>query len=291
MSDYVIQYGDTLSGIARRNNTSVEELQRLNNIANPNLIYAGNTLRLPGSGSGSTAQGTGGAVKTTGDLLRETELGAPAAYQPSEAVKEAQKQTEQLLKQKPAAYTGPYAQQINDTLSRILSGEKFTYDFNADPIYQQYKDQYTLLGNQAMQNTMGEAAALTGGYGSSYATTAGSQAYQQYLGELNNVIPTLYNQAYSRYQGDLQAQYNQLSALQNQEAVDYGRYRDTVGDYYNDLNYAYQNLQNMSQQEYNYYLNNLSAWQTDRAYYYQKAYDEQQQKNWQEQWDYQRSKG
>lgn len=45
-----IQYGNTLSGLAVRYNTTVERLVELNHIANPNLIYAGSTLLVPASG-------------------------------------------------------------------------------------------------------------------------------------------------------------------------------------------------------------------------------------------------
>ncbi|QRN94358.1 LysM peptidoglycan-binding domain-containing protein [Archangium violaceum] len=48
MSTYRIRPGDTLSALAGRFNTSVSELARLNKIANPNLIYAGKSLRIPG---------------------------------------------------------------------------------------------------------------------------------------------------------------------------------------------------------------------------------------------------
>ena len=41
---YRIHYGDTLSQLAVRYNTTVRELVMLNNISNPNLIYAGNYL-------------------------------------------------------------------------------------------------------------------------------------------------------------------------------------------------------------------------------------------------------
>lgn len=45
---YTIQYGDTLSGIAQRNKTSVEALMGANpNITDPNKIFAGSTLNLP----------------------------------------------------------------------------------------------------------------------------------------------------------------------------------------------------------------------------------------------------
>ena len=46
---YVIQSGDTLSGIAARYGTTVSELTRLNGISDPDRIYAGNTLKVPES--------------------------------------------------------------------------------------------------------------------------------------------------------------------------------------------------------------------------------------------------
>lgn len=44
---YKIVYGDTLSHIALRYKTTVNEIAKLNNIRNPNLIYAGTTIRIP----------------------------------------------------------------------------------------------------------------------------------------------------------------------------------------------------------------------------------------------------
>lgn len=43
----IIKWGDTLSGIAREYNTSYQYLAQINNIPNPNLIYAGNSLLVP----------------------------------------------------------------------------------------------------------------------------------------------------------------------------------------------------------------------------------------------------
>ncbi|MCY1082751.1 LysM peptidoglycan-binding domain-containing protein [Archangium lansingense] len=65
-STYRIRPGDTLSGIASRFNTSVSALARLNNIANPNLIHAGRTLRIPGQGGTSAPKPTGGGGQVGG---------------------------------------------------------------------------------------------------------------------------------------------------------------------------------------------------------------------------------
>lgn len=44
---YKIRYGDTLSELALTYHTTVSEIAKLNNIANPNLIYAGRTILIP----------------------------------------------------------------------------------------------------------------------------------------------------------------------------------------------------------------------------------------------------
>jgi LysM repeat protein len=66
---YVIQPGDTLYRIAVTNNTTVATLQSLNNIANVNLIFAGQRLVLPGDDSSSgDSESTGANASTeTGD--------------------------------------------------------------------------------------------------------------------------------------------------------------------------------------------------------------------------------
>ena len=56
---------------------------------------------------------------------------------------------------------------------------EFKYNVNADPLYQQYKDQYIQGGKLAMMDTMGKAAALTGGYGSTYGQQVGQQDIDQ----------------------------------------------------------------------------------------------------------------
>ena len=114
----------------------------------------------------------------------------------SSQIAHAQKLLDNLLKDKPGAYQSQYQNDITNTIGQIKNRKPFSYDVNADALYKQYKDQYVNLGKQAMVDTMGQAAALTGGYGNSYAATVGNQAYQSYLSQLNNVVPELYDKAY-----------------------------------------------------------------------------------------------
>ena len=169
-----------------------------------------------------------------------TETKAPTfeyeAYKPSDTVAQAEALLQQQLAQKPGAYTSAWQTQLNDIIQKIQNREKFSYDLNGDALYQQYKDQYTTQGKLAMMDTMGQAAAMTGGYGNSYAQTAGQQAYQASLQQLNDVVPELYQLALSQYNQEGDDMYNQASLIAGMEDQDYGRHRDQVSDYYTELN-------------------------------------------------------
>ena len=114
---------------------------------------------------------------------------------------------------------------------------------------------------------MGQAAALTGGYGSTYGEQVGQQAYNAYLQNLNDIVPQLQQQAYQRYQDEGTDLYNQYSLVKGREDTDYGRYRDTVSDYYSDLSdarSAYNSERSLDQ----------SQWATMLDYWAQKANNE-----------------
>ncbi len=177
-------------------------------------------------------------------------------------------------------YVSSYQQQIEELLAKALEREQFSYDYQADPLYRQYESAYVRNGRKAMEETMANAAALTGGYGSSYAVTAGNEAYQSYLAELQNIIPALYESAYGRYQDAYRDILDELGLLNDLDAGEYEKYRDEVADYYADLNYYYQQYNDLSEKEYQQYLTDLEQWGKDRDYYYQKQQDEQAQKNW-----------
>lgn len=155
----------------------------------------------------------------------------PSAYQPSETVQQAQALLQQQLSKRPGEYQSQWQDKLDELLGRIQNREPFSYDLNGDALYQQYKDRYIQQGKQAMMDTMGQAAALTGGYGNSYAQTSGQQTYQGYLQGLNDKIPELYQLALDVYDREGQDLYDQLALTGDLENQDYSRYRDDLSDY------------------------------------------------------------
>ena len=132
---------------------------------------------------------------------------------------------------KPTYDSGEIGVMKTDVLMEYLNRPKFSYDVNTDALYSQYADKYTKAGKTAMQDTMGQAAALTGGYGNSYAATAGQQAYQGYMQELTDKIPELQQLAYGQYQDQGQELLQKYGLLSDEEQKGYDRYLDQYGMY------------------------------------------------------------
>jgi len=84
----------------------------------------------------------------------------------------------------------------------ITGRHAFSYDPASDPVYNSYAQSYRRRGRLAMRDTMGQAAALTGGYGSSYAQSVGQQQYDSYLQSLGEALPELYGMAWQRYNAE-----------------------------------------------------------------------------------------
>jgi hypothetical protein len=78
---------------------------------------------------------------------------------------------------KPGAYQSSYEGRIDSMIDDILNRPSFQYDPNADPLYQQYAQQYQRGGELAMKDAMAQTSAMTGGYGNTYAQLAGQQGY------------------------------------------------------------------------------------------------------------------
>lgn len=199
--------------------------------------------------------------------LDQLEGNAPGAYEKSGAVLDAQKALSDYEGKKPGAYTSKYQDQLDGLLDK-LSNRKFDYDFNKDALYQQYKDKYTEQGRQAAVNAAASASALTGGYGNSYATSAAAQANQQYMTELNDRIPELYQLAMARYQNEGNDLTSLYGLYQGADATDYGRYQDSVTDYYNYLNYLAQKENTAYNRDHTEWGDKVNRYNTDRDYLY-----------------------
>ena len=169
------------------------------------------------------------------NLAAETEKNT----QESGAVQQTQNYLQQLLQNKPSSFNSQYLPQLETLYDKVMNRDKFSYDVASDPLYQQYKNQYAQMGQLAMQDAVGNAAALTGGYGNSWATTAGNQAYQGYLQQLNDKVPELYQTAYAQYA-------QEGEDLQNQLALTADLYNNEYSKYMDDLNY----MQTMQQTAY-----------------------------------------
>lgn len=202
-------------------------------------------------------------------------------YAQSDAVTDASNQLNQHQQNKPGEYQSQYGDQIQNMIDSLLNRDKFNYDFSTDPLYQQYAERYQQQGRMAMKDSMAESAALTGGYGNSYAQQVGQQTYQTYLQGLNDKLPELRDAAYQMYVNEGDTMRGNLGMLQTQDAADYGRYRDGVGDWQNERDYLYSLYNDMSANEYNRFQNDSARWESDREYWNQIAQQQQAQANWQ----------
>lgn len=215
-------------------------------------------------------------------------------YQQSDNVTQAQQALQQHQQSKPGQYQSQWQQQMDDLLKQYQNRQPFQYDINADAMYQQMVDNYVRQGKQAMMDTMGQAASMTGGYGNSYAQTAGQQTYQGYLQGANDMMPQFYQMAQDRYQAEGNQLLNQYNLMANQDDAAYSRYVDQVNRYYSELD----RLQGAydSERDYDY-----SRFQNDQAFDYGMYTDEQNRQyqadrdavedsRWDEQWQYQQER-
>lgn len=147
--------------------------------------------------------------------------------------------------QKPV-YGGTFEKQLSDIYDKIQNREDFSYNANMDPMYQTYKNSYTNNARRSMQDTMGKAAGLTGGYGSTYAQGAGQQAYDQTMSGLNDRLPELYQMAFDMYQKKGDQLKEQFAMAGQMRDTEYSQWRDALADY----NYADETAYNRQQQAY-----------------------------------------
>lgn len=257
------------------------------------VVTAGGTYRIDSVGAdgqykstlvnkGQTTQNYKGSYATRNTLPGYSDYTAgrlgnlERGYSPSGAVSQAKAYLQQVQSRRPGAYQSRWDAELDSLYDQITNRKPFQYDLNQDALYQQYKEQYQRLGRTAMQDTMGQAASLTGGYGSTYAEQVGQQTYNAYLQSLNDIVPELYDRAYGRYQDEGQDLYNRYGLVSDRESMDYSKYRDTVSDYYNDLADARSSYDSEWNKDYTQWSDQLSYWQQKAAQ--EQAYWQSQQR-------------
>ena len=217
------------------------------------------------------AQSTGRAAVQSS---QPTSGGQQVGYDPSgnQAYQEALRRMQETEGTRPE-YQDSYSRQLQDLYEKIMGREKFRYDAANDPVYQQYRQMYVQQGRQAMMDTMGQAAGLTGGYGSTYSQAAGQQQYDAYLQQLNQVVPELYAQARQAYndEGDrLLQQYQMTGDLRDDE---YSRYQDQLSDWWKNLSFQADRADTEYSRGAENWWNAENAGRQDREFAYQQKKD------------------
>lgn len=178
---------------------------------------------------------------------------------------------------------GQWQAELDNVMAQIMGKGKFEYDMNGDAMYQQYADIYQNQANLGMQNAMAQAAALTGGYGSSYAQQVGQQAYAQQMQGLNEIGLELYDRAYAQDQAErsqLMDQYNMLAAREEQA---YNRGIDERNFEYQQGRDETADRQWQQSFDYNKYLDELEQSNYEKEFEYQQGRDTVADEQWNKQ--------
>ena len=185
-------------------------------------------------------------------------------------------------------YNNRWDETITDLIDQILNNPDFSYDPATDPLYQNYRQQYTREGQRATADALGIAAAASGGLPSSYAQTAANQASNYYSAQMTDMIPQLYQLAYDRYLNDYNMMLSDLGVVQGQEENDYNKYLTDLNQYNTDREFDYgawldrynilsnnlQTGQSLDDIEFERYLAQLQQYNTDRDFAYGQFLDE-----------------
>lgn len=186
-------------------------------------------------------------------------------YSESSAVVEAKNKLAEIEKKKPGAFVSGFQEELDDLYDKIKNRDPFSWDMDSDALYQQYAEQYRRQGQNAMQDTIGQASAMTGGYGNSYAETAGFQAYQNYMNALNDKALEIYDRAKERYNEEGENLYKLYGLAGDRYQMDYDQYRDKMADFYQDYANAYNAFSDERNFDYGKFSDMLTYWQQQAA--------------------------
>ena len=160
-----------------------------------------------------------------------------------------------------SSYNYDRSGQISAKLDALLNRTPFSYDAASDPLYQQYRKQYTREADRSAEDVLGKTAVMTGGMPSTAAVAASQQASDYQMSQMTDKIPELQQLAYSMYQDKLSGDRADLNTLIGLEDNNYNRWlsdrnylyqlaRDQVGDQQTADALAYQKQQDKLNYDY-----------------------------------------
>ena len=173
-------------------------------------------------------------------------------------------------------YNAYYAD-VDNLFNKLMEEKKFTYDPSSDPLFQTYKDLYHNMGMRAMQNTLGAASALSGGYNSSAAQTSSQMAYKSYLDALGEKAGETYNSALDKYRFNQQDLLNRFSAARDMNNSGNEAYRLGTDIRNQQMNSAYNAFNDERDFQYGSFAN-------DRNFYQNQGKNALNQINWQKEY-------
>ncbi len=239
---------------------AVKDYQKKKGLAVDGIVGTKTWGALTGKASNPSTSASSNSVQSQGFKYATKK----PVYKKSEGVSQAQEKLEAWEGAKPDEYKSKYSEKINEILNEILGREDFSYSISSDPLYEQYKGLYTNNGKKAMMDTVGNASALSGGYTNSYAVTAGEQAYNEYLTQLNDIALDLRDRAYKEYTDKGDKLINDATLLRSLDKEDYEKYLESLEVYYKDGEYLLEKLANMSDSEFEMFSEELSMWESER---------------------------
>lgn len=155
-------------------------------------------------------------------------------------------------------FKSSYDDKRNKLADEISNFKDFSYDPEKDPVFKSYQILYSKLGDDAFDRALSKASLKTGGSVNSSAISSAMQAKNSYNTNLLEIIPKLYESAYSKYKDSYERLYKNLDAINGLYDDEYSRYRDSVKDFENDRDYYYK-----KDKDYNEYLKDIYKTETD----------------------------
>ncbi|MBQ2730154.1 MAG: LysM peptidoglycan-binding domain-containing protein [Clostridia bacterium] len=237
MTTYKIQSGDTLTSIAKKYNTTVDAIANANGIKNKNLIYAGHTLTIPDGHSYGENISSGSAGSSSSGITSGS----------------AAKDIEKWKDSRPASYKNSYSDKIKELVS-TLSGMDFSYEPENDLAYRLIRDENRKNARFAMEDALGKALSLTGGYSNSYGLSAAQQAYADELSETVAMIPELYKAAYDRFDNERDHISDSIKLLSDLDDAEFDKYNDMLKQYLTEGKTLFDNYESLSKEEFDRFL-------------------------------------